>query len=586
MINKLVYLYNKGIFCVDNIYCTIFATLLLIFIMRDKLNLLLYFFLIACILSSCVNSHSHNSSLVRVDSLLCTNPKEALKLLKRINPSILSSKEERAYYGLLLVQATDKAELTILPCDSLVDVALDYYTKGSDKAKALFYKGRILIEMGHEKEALKCYYSALPELKDSRTDIRIKGMIYEDLGKLDMDHSLYKNALEKINNSFTSYSLINDNVAMINALRLEGMVYKFQKKDKRVYEVLNWALKIGLCTKDSLVISGVYQSLSLADESDSALFYARKALDYFPTNRKTPSIYYRSIGGLLLDRGKKDSANYYFNKSLDGSINDQALAHGYLSDLEKANGNYKEAFQHLEKYTNVVDSLYMADKSFKIEQLGYKYEAEARVAKHKAKMQQANTLIITVSIILILILILTLQNVNRHKKIAKLIFKQRAKEMEHEMAVLQNRIDETKELIARLKQEKQISDAELSLKEQEIKDLFFQKAALRNTIFFQSPIYKKIEKLSAQVPEQKKDIKVLTLTEQDVLKKLVFEIYSEYIDCLHTQYPKMTEDDILFSCLETAGLNTFTIALCFGNSNKQIVNQRRYRLKSRMTPEE
>jgi tetratricopeptide (TPR) repeat protein len=555
-------------------------------IMKNKLNLFLYFFLVVHILSSCVNSHSHNSSLMRVDSLLCSNPKEALKLLKRINPSILSSKEERAYYGLLLVQATDKAELTILPCDSLVDVALDYYTKGSDKAKALFYKGRILIEMGHEKEALKCYYSALSELKDSYADIRIKGMIYEDLGKLDLDHSLYKNALEKIDHSFTSYSSINDNVAMINALRLKGMVYKMQKRVKRVYEVLNLALKIGLRTKDSLVISGIYQSLSLADESDSALFYAHKALDYFPTNRKVPSNYYSSIGSLLLDRGKKDSASYYFNKSLGGGIKEQALAHGYLSDLEKVNGNYKEAFRHLEKYSNFIDSLYVTDKSSKIEQLGYKYEAEARVAKHKAKMQQANTLIITVSIILILALILILQNVNRHKKVAKLIFEQRAKEMEREMASLQNRIDGTKELIARLKQEKQISDAELSLKEQEIKSLFLQKTALRNTIFFQSPIYKKIEKLSAQVAEQQKEIKVLTLTEQDILRKLVFEIYSEYIDYLHTQYPKMTEDDFLFSCLETAGLNTFTIALCFGNSNKQIINQRRYRLKSRMIPEE
>lgn len=553
--------------------------------MKNKLNLLLYVFLTVYILSSCVNSHSHNSSLVRIDSLLCSNPKEALKLLKRINPPILSSKEERAYYGLLLVQATDKAELTILPCDSLVDVALDYYTEGSDKAKALFYKGRILIEMWHEKEALECYYSALPELKDSRTDIRIKGMIYEDLGKLDMDHSLYKNALEKFNNSFTSYSLINDNVAMINALRLKGMAYKLQKKDKRVYEVLNLALKIGLRTKDSLVISGVYQSLSLADESDSALFYARKALDYFPTDR-TPTSIYLSIGSLFFCRMEEDSARHYLNKSWDSNIKNQALAHSYLSDLEEKAGNYKEAFSHLEKYTNVIDSLYMADKSSKIEQLGYKYEAEARVAKHKAKMQQANTLIITVSIILILVLILILQNVNRHKKVAKLIFEQRAKEMEREMTTLQNRIDGTKELIARLKQEKQISDAELSFKEQEIKDLFLQKTALRNTIFLQTPIYKKIEKLSSQIPEQQKDIKVLTLPEQEILRKLIFEIYSEYIDFLHTQYPKMTEDDFLFSCLETAGLNTFTIALCFGNSNKQIINQRRYRLKSRMASEE
>ncbi len=519
---------------------------------------------------------------MRIDSLLYSNPQEALKLLKRINYSSLSSKEERAYYGLLLVQATDKTELTILPCDSLVDVALDYYTKGTSRAKALFYKGRILTAMGDEKEAMECYYKALPELRDSYADSRMKGMIHEDLGKLDIDHSLYKNALEKMNISFRCYSSIHDNIAMINALRLMGIIYTLQKKEEKVHEVLNSALKIGLHTKDSLVISDVYQSLSLAYKSDSALVYAHKALKYLPATRKPTSIY-RSIGTIFLENEQDDSARYYLNKSWDNNIKEWALTHAYLSDLDKKSGNYRGAFRHLEKYSSIIDSLYAFDKSLKIEQLGYRYEAEARIAKHKAKMQQTNTLIITISIILILILIVILQNMNRRKKIARLIFEQQSKEMKREMDTLQKRIDENKELIIKLKQENQISETEISAKEQEIKNLFFQKVSLRNIIFFQSSIYKKIERLSAQVPEQRKDIKVLTITEQETLRKVVFEIYNEYINYLRTHYPRMTEDDMLFSCLETARLSAFTIALCFGNSNKQIVNQRRYRLKAKMT---
>ena len=67
--------------------------------------------------------------------------------------------------------------------------------------------------------------------------------------------------------------------------------------------------------------------------------------------------------------------------------------------------------------------------------------------------------------------------------------------------------------------------------------------------------------------------------EQKKLRSTVVEIYKDYIEYLHQTYPKYTEDDCLFSCLSICGLDDFTIALCFGNVNKQIVAQRRHRIK-------
>ena len=51
----------------------------------------------------------------------------ALRLLEALPATTELTRRESARYALLLAQATDKCENPLLPCDSLLDVALDYY---------------------------------------------------------------------------------------------------------------------------------------------------------------------------------------------------------------------------------------------------------------------------------------------------------------------------------------------------------------------------------------------------------------------------------------------------------------------------
>lgn len=106
------------------------------------------------------------------------------------------------------------------------------------------------------------------------------------------------------------------------------------------------------------------------------------------------------------------------------------------------------------------------------------------------------------------------------------------------------------------------------------------KRQLCNVIFKETSIYKTIERLSRQdKTKNKQDLRILLENEQKKLRSTIMEIYKDYIEYLHQTYPKYTEDDCLFSCLSICGLDDFTIALCFGNVNKQIVAQRRHRIK-------
>ena len=78
----------------------------------------------------------------------------------------------------------------------------------------------------------------------------------------------------------------------------------------------------------------------------------------------------------------------------------------------------------------------------------------------------------------------------------------------------------------------------------------------------------------------------MTEKEQAELKQVIFEIYGDHISQLQSQHPKLTEADLLYSCLASAGLSTFAIALCFGNTDTGIVAQRKRRLKLKMGTEE
>lgn len=48
---------------------------------------------------------------------------------------------------------------------------------------------------------------------------------------------------------------------------------------------------------------------------------------------------------------------------------------------------------------------------------------------------------------------------------------------------------------------------------------------------------------------------MLTNAEQRQLRVIIGQIYADYIEQLHTRYPKLNEDDVLLLCLQLADLS-------------------------------
>ena len=148
---------------------------------------------------------------------------------------------------------------------------------------------------------------------------------------------------------------------------------------------------------------------------------------------------------------------------------------------------------------------------------------------------------------------------------------------------MQASIDDNERTIAILQDETHSHSDEIVRKEKQIEDLKKEKFHLRVWLFKQSSIYKKVHTLSEQVISNKKERKVMSDTEHEKLRETVLGIFGDYVAPLREAHPRLTDDDLLLLCLQEMNLPPLVIAMCYGYSDTSTINQRKSRLKSKMS---
>lgn len=551
---------------------------------------LTYFFSL-CLLGGCHRQELPDRALLYADSLMELYPDSTLLYLKNLDVSRLST-SDKIYYGLLLTEATDKNYLPLLPCDSLIDDALDYYDEGDGllRAKALLYKSRIQQSMKMPEEAMKNCFEGLKELGETPKELRLKRMLYEDLGGIYQEQDLPDEGLKMFLLAYRCDSVLKDEKLLKYSLANIGWVHVILGHEDIAKKYLDQALEYGLQQNDSAFISDIYKQLDLnCNNLDSALVYLRLAQRY-QTDKVDSIALFLSLGELFLNKQELDSGDFYLKKVLNNcSLNQKMLAYYALSELEKERGNYQQAFEYRSFYGENIDTIFAMNRASGIERLAYKYEAGLELVKERAKTERIIQMGVFLAVVLLLISLLIIQYIYRRKKIAKLKYEQHISHLMEQIALQQVSIETSKKDLLKLqltqqenKEEIALKVEEVALKEQQIRKMIDEKASLRNCFFRETSIYKKIETLKSQSEFGSKKADVLVQSDQALLKDTLFQIYDEYVEYLQSTYPKLTEDDCIYLCLKLCDLDDQTMAYCYGNVNKQIVVQRRSRLKDKM----
>lgn len=550
--------------------------------MRTILFHLNMFLLAACFLFGC-SRRSSNPLLLQADSLLSVRPDSVLTMLDGLSGLEDMPAADRAFYSLLWAQALDKAERPLLLCDSLLEFALHYYGDDDlERAVALLYKGWLLAQMNDKKAAIELNLKALDILKDYPKDTKYRGLIYSALGIWYRNTGLYNKALEVLN-LFLSYSLCAKDSAIVYDNM--GSTYIQQGLSDSAIMYQRKAVGAAIKSGDFNMIITSWHNLSTCygqfDLVDSAICYARKVIQNIPADHQKCEKYYYNIGDLYIDLEEYDSARYYLEKSLFHHRLG-VIPYWSLAVMEAQLGNFQSAYHYMDTLVIVWDSLNTGAELTEIQHLVYKHQTESQVKDEKMKFRKRIGIIVLVSVMVCFILILIFQNRLNKKDKQHALNKQSLKYTKEKLDVMQLRIKENETNLALLRERENQNLDEIAKKEVLIAQLKQEKLELRTWLFHQAPIYKKVVALSDQQKVDKKERKIMTSTEKEKLRSLVFEIYADYISSLQTQYPRLTEDDLLFLCLQEAGIPSLTIALCFGYSDTLALNQRRLRIKAKM----
>ncbi|CDF19212.1 putative uncharacterized protein [Phocaeicola vulgatus CAG:6] len=550
--------------------------------MRSFLIYLNFVSLLAVCLFAC-NHHSSNPMLQQVDSLLEMKPDSALTILKNISVLEDLPEVDKAYYALLLAEATDKNKLPLLPCDSLLNFALDYYGDDDrEKAVALMYKGRLLAEMDDEKAAIEMNLKALEILQDYPVDTKYRRLIYSALGLWYGNCGLNDKALEVLHQSLHySFDAKDTAIAYINI----GYIYGMRNMQDSAITYQRKAVKYAMRSKDRSMILTSWHNLSICyrhfENVDSAVVYAHKVLQHLSYGNGKADAYY-NMGDLYVDLEQYDSARHYLEKSLFLSPS-RSIPYWSLAVMEAELGNFKSAYHYLDTFVMVQDSLDNSELLTEVQHLVYKHQTELRVKDEQIKSKRIIRWIVFVSVIICFVVALIYQRWINKKNNQQALYRQALQYADEKQNVMQQRIEENESALALLQDRENQNLDEIAQKEQLITQLKKEKLALRTWLFQQTSIYKKVMSLSDQQQVNKKIRKVMAAAELDKLKKTTFEIYADYISPLQAQYSQLTEDDLLVLCLQEAGISPLAISLCFGHTDTVALNQRKSRLKKKMS---
>lgn len=549
--------------------------------MRSFIIYLNFVSLLAVCLFAC-NHHSSNPMLQQVDSLLEMKPDSALTILKNISVLEDLPEVDKAYYALLLAEATDKNKLPLLPCDSLLNFALDYYGDDDrEKAVALMYKGRLLAEMDDEKAAIEMNLKALEILQDYPVDTKYRRLIYSALGLWYGNCGLNDKALEVLHQSLHySFDAKDTAIAYINI----GYIYGMRNMQDSAITYQRKAVKYAMRSKDRSMILTSWHNLSICyrhfENVDSAVVYAHKVLQHLSYGNGKADAYY-NMGDLYVDLEQYDSARHYLEKSLFLSPS-RSIPYWSLAVMEAELGNFKSAYHYLDTFVMVQDSLDNSEQLTEVQHLVYKHQTELRVKDEQIKSKRIIRWIVFVSVIICFVVALIYQRWINKKNNQQALYRQALQYADEKQNVMQQRIEENESALALLQDRENQNLDEIAQKEQLITQLKKEKLALRTWLFQQTSIYKKVMSLSDQQQVNKKIRKVMAAAELDKLKKTTFEIYADYISPLQAQYSQLTEDDLLVLCLQEAGISPLAISLCFGHTDTVALNQRKSRLKKKM----
>lgn len=508
-----------------------------------------------CLFFSCKIDHEARHKIKAAEELLLAeNPDSAFVLLKDIaNPDALDNKTF-AHWCLMYADVCEQLEED-MPFVSQMERATEYYEShgtAEEKIRCRMHLGQTYEDEKYLDEAMFTYLQAVDFAK-SKQQYLLSGKIYNKIAQLYKFEDDYDEAQRFYQLSGECYLKGKDSLNYVYSVRDIGWIYTLKEEYGHASEFLEKAYQSALSLNDSLLLSSMTNRLgnnylemgnySLAEK------YLFQSVSYDEAG-SAPT--YLALANLYMLEKQYEKARYYIKEAVQHQTSNRMFTGGILYQLyalEKGLGNYPLSLGYYEQYTHFLDSisdLQLTANVLKVEKR-YKYE---RLLNENNQLELEIQWWVMGCFCLIIICLFLLG-----------LYKYRI--------LLKNKYI--------YQQEKIIKDKHVSLLEKEfaVKGLSNEISKIRENIMVSSKIYKKIIENSQSVEKAKK----YPLTDRDwlALKEIVKSTYISFFENLNNCFPKLTEEEIRFSCLLKIGLDSQQLSILL-DIQPTSVTHKRYRI--------
>lgn len=488
--------------------------------------------------SSCCNSPIYQD-LQEIEEMMETHPDSALSLLQAIDTEAVTTDRSRALHALLLSQAYDKNYID-LTCDSLISIAVGYYTDTDDHHHAMlahYYRGRIFENDG---DVASCIIQCLEAEKRALlvNDYFYLGMIYGTIAdcynkayNFDEERNYAFQSLEAFkktsNELYIKYAYLSYGVSLVNCKKYSDA--------ETFYEEL---LKIDKYKQDNVFYKKIISNFIHLKWINKDYHAIRKILYSIKAEYESDATTIAIIADLYRIENKIDSAQSYLNKAknLINTEREKAITKHIEYDLMCDNKNYEQARQQLSDLNKIQNNAIRIiwEQSVIKNQRDY-FQQKTELAEYKNREQKLihTSVYIIIGMFVLCAIFFIVYRYNKEKRINKLKLAQ----ILHELNYKEIQIDKTKQIISLL--ERALSD-EQHLNKQYCTEIEIQNQILK--LYEKQQEYEAIYRQMAMRKVAKSSIvgafKAIAHSGTNTINHEDWKKLYEYV---HTQYPQFEQ---------------------------------------------
>ena len=428
--------------------------------MKKLLPAFLFFISFTMLLGACGrDSHAVSSILLLADSLMQSRPDSSLQLLEEVSAPQKMGTTDRAWYALLLTQAKYKNYVS-LENDSLIQVAVDYFEKNSDRerlAKSYFYSGCVHREQEDISTAINLYLKSLRTMPQGGDSVFFF-FLYNDLGDCYTDQNMEETARNMYKQAYAINVSNHDTLRVFHNLNVIAGTFLLELQLDSALNYYQQALEMALSLDYPVLLGAIYKNLSGVyneqGEYEQANDCISRAMPYLLDIESLTSAYSLK-GDILYNLGKKDSAFYYWNLGKESSdIYTKTSNYYSIYQANKELSNWKDAILNVDSFIVYYDSIQRMNDRAEINELMDKHLLELHKYKLSVEHRRTMNLLIILSLFIVLVLSLILMwrdrcRKNRYIVLQKQLMENRAEILLHGKDICEegnSKLHELKEL--------------------------------------------------------------------------------------------------------------------------------------------